>query len=66
MPRALRRRILERAVGRVRDRSGGIEAALDELEGPSGSPPGLKRFAVASGIEIAIESQRVLVSRMQR
>jgi tRNA(Ile)-lysidine synthase len=66
MPRALRRRMLERAVGHVRDRSGGIEAALDELEGPYGSPPADKRFAVASGVEISIEGQRVLVSRMPR
>ncbi|MEA2508441.1 MAG: tRNA(Ile)-lysidine synthase [Actinomycetota bacterium] len=64
MPRALRRRMLERAVGEVRDRSGGIEAALDELEGSYGSPPGAKRFAVASGIEIAIDPQQLLVSRM--
>jgi hypothetical protein len=64
MPRALRRRMLEQAVGHVRDRAGGIEAALDELEGRYGSPPAEKRFAVASGIEIAIEGQRVLVSRM--
>ena len=64
MPRALRRRMLERAVGRVRDRAGGIEAALDQLEGRYGSPPSDNRFAVASGIEIAIEGQRVLVSRM--
>jgi tRNA(Ile)-lysidine synthase len=64
MPRALRRRMLERAVGRVRDRASGIEAALDELEGRYGSPPADKRFAVASGIEILIEGQRVLVSRM--
>jgi tRNA(Ile)-lysidine synthase len=64
MPRALRRRMLEQAVGHVRDRAGGIEAALDELEGRYGSPPADKRFAVASGIEIAIEGGRVLVSRM--
>jgi tRNA(Ile)-lysidine synthase len=64
MPRALRRRMLERAVGHVRDRSGGIEAALDEFEFPRGSPPGDKRFAVASGIEISIDGQQVRVSRM--
>ena len=66
MPRALRRRMLERAVGHVRDRAGGIEAALDELDGPHGSLPGDKRFAVASGIEISIDGRRVLVSRMHR
>ncbi|MDQ3983185.1 MAG: tRNA lysidine(34) synthetase TilS, partial [Actinomycetota bacterium] len=31
-PRALRRRLLEHAIGRVRDRSGGIDAALDALD----------------------------------
>lgn len=57
-PRALRRRLLQRAVGRVRDRSGGIDAALDALEeqGRTG------RFAVASGIEIAVERDRVRVT----
>jgi hypothetical protein len=56
--------MLERAVGHLRDRSGGIEAALDEFESPRGSPPGDKRFAVASGIEISIDGQQVRVSRM--
>lgn len=60
-PRAFRRRILERAVGRVRDRSGGIEAALDALEQSAGSGAG--RFAVASGIEIDIGKDRVVVRR---
>jgi tRNA(Ile)-lysidine synthase len=66
MPRALRRRMLEQAVGRVRDRSGGIDAALDALEGRDGSPPDGKRFSVASGIEIAIDGRGVVVSRMPR
>ena len=60
MPRALRRRVLERAVGRVRDRSGGIEAALAALDHGGRS----QRFAVASGIEIALEATKVRVSRM--
>jgi tRNA(Ile)-lysidine synthase len=59
LPRALRRRLLERAVGRVRDRSGGIEAALDALE--EGKAPA--RFAVASGIEIEVRARDLLVSR---
>lgn len=60
MPRALQRRILERAVGPVRDRSGGIEAALDSLDaGGSG-----QRFAVASGIEIVVGQSEVRLSRM--
>ena len=60
-PRAFRRRILERAVGRVRDRSGGIDAVLDALE--SDSPPRGARFSVASGIEIEITHDRVVVRR---
>lgn len=56
--RALRRRLLELAVGRVRDRSGGIEAALDALE--RDPKPG-SRFAVASGAEIVIGQQHLTV-----
>lgn len=59
-PRALRRRLLERAVGRVRDRAGGIEAALDALD--RGAPAGA-RFAVARGIEIVIGETEVVVER---
>jgi tRNA(Ile)-lysidine synthase len=61
-PRALRRRLLESAVGRVRDRSGGINAALDALE--RDRKPNA-RFAVASGVEIEIEATRVLVRKPQ-
>ena len=60
VPRALRRRLLERAVGRVRDRAGGIEAALDGLEGPD---TGARRFAVASGAQIVVGPERVSVAR---
>ncbi|HJR44337.1 MAG TPA: tRNA lysidine(34) synthetase TilS [Actinomycetota bacterium] len=59
LPRALRRRVLEAAVGRVRDRSGGIDAALDALDDPAVVHP--VRFAVASGKEIVIESDRVSI-----
>ena len=58
-PRAFRRRVLERAVGRVRDRSGGIDAVLDAL-GEETAPRGA-RFSVASGIEIEITNDRVIV-----
>jgi tRNA(Ile)-lysidine synthase len=60
-PRALRRRLLERAVGRVRDRAGGIEAALDALESSE-----IERdlsFAVVEGIEIEITRNRVHVKK---
>jgi tRNA(Ile)-lysidine synthase len=63
MPRAFRRRVLEKAVGRVRDRHGGIDAALDALEAPSGQVPKDVRFDVASGIQIEISADRVLVRR---
>jgi tRNA(Ile)-lysidine synthase len=62
LPRAFRRRLLEKAVGRIRDRSGGIEAALDSLEkGDQGAQP--LRFAVAGGTEIVIEKERLSVRR---
>jgi tRNA(Ile)-lysidine synthase len=63
LPRALRRRLLERAVGRVRDRSGGIEAALDALEQPVARP---RSFAVASGAEIVLERDAVRIRRASR
>jgi tRNA(Ile)-lysidine synthase len=62
MPKALRRRILERAVGPIRDRSGGIDAALEALDtGGSG-----QRFAVASGIEIVLSPGEVRLVRMPK
>jgi tRNA(Ile)-lysidine synthase len=60
VPRALRRRLVERAVGRVRDRSGGIEAALDALEGEASSGA---RFAVAGGVEIEVDGSDLVVRR---
>ena len=62
MPRALRRRMLERAVGPVRDRSGGIDAVMRALdEGGSG-----QRFAVASGIEVTLSRDEVRLFRMAK
>lgn len=60
--RALRRRVLERAVGRLRDRSGGIQAALDAVEG---GPATGARFAVASGVEIEFEKEHVVVRGLE-
>ncbi|MEA2487183.1 MAG: tRNA(Ile)-lysidine synthase [Actinomycetota bacterium] len=62
MPRAVQRRLLERAVGRVRDRAGGIDAALEALTREL--PGDGVRFSVASGIEIAIDRERVLVTQV--
>jgi tRNA(Ile)-lysidine synthase len=50
LPRSLQRRLLEGAVGRLRDRAGGIEAALDGIA----SGRSEVRYAVAGGIEIEI------------
>jgi tRNA(Ile)-lysidine synthase len=63
MPRAYRRRVLELAVGRVRDRSGGIDAVLDALDRPEGAAKGA-RFAVAAGMEIVISSDAVTVVKL--
>ncbi len=62
IPRPFRRRLLERAVGQIRDRAGGIEAVMDALDRGTANVPA--RFAVASGIEVTVESERVVVSRM--
>lgn len=59
LPRAIQRRVLETAVGRVRDRSGGIDAALDALAEEELVKP--VRFAVASGKEISIDREHLVV-----
>jgi len=60
LPRALRRRLLERAVGRVRDRSGGIDAALEALERER-KPE--SRFAVAGRGEIVLTKTEVIFTQ---
>lgn len=59
VPRALRRRLLETAVGRVRDRSGGIEGALDGLQRDSAFTG---HFDVAGGGTITIGTEDVTVA----
>ena len=59
LPRALRRRILELAVGRIRDRAGGIDAVLDALEREH--KPGA-RFDLPDGASIVIEKEHVVVT----
>ena len=59
IPRAFRRRILERAVGRVRDRSAGIDEVLDALD--AGKPSGDKSFSIAGGTQIVVSSGEVVV-----
>lgn len=57
LPAALARRLIERAVGRVRDRAGAIEAALQALRaGKSGL-----RFALAEGIELELGDDALAV-----
>jgi tRNA(Ile)-lysidine synthase len=58
LPRGFQRRLLEDAIGRIRDRSGGIDAALDGLA--AGVRPGA-RFAIAGGIEISIGADDVRI-----
>ena len=58
-PRALRRRLLGLAIGRVRDRSGGIEAALDALDRTDVQPP--LSFDVAEGATISVARDQVVV-----
>ena len=58
-PRALRRRLLGLAVGRIRDRSGGIDAALDALDRPGSQLP--LTFDVAEGATITLTRERVVV-----
>lgn len=62
LPRGLRRRILERAVGRVRDRAGGIDAVLDALDGGD-LRQGLK-WSVAEAREIVLEGETLVVRRI--
>lgn len=59
-PRAFRRRLLEKAVGRYRDRSGVIDAALDALETHEGGRPS---FSGVGGTEIEIGEKEVVVHR---
>lgn len=65
MPTALRRRVLEAAVGRVPDRSGGIDAALQRLERLEAPVPKDLSYSVTAGIEIQIHGDRVVVKRPQ-
>ena len=59
VPRAIRRRLLEKAIGRVRDRASAVDAALDALEreGFEG------RFSAPGGGEIVVSGQRIVVTR---
>lgn len=58
-PRALRRRVLGLAVGRARDRSGGIDAAVDALDRDAGGAP--LRFDLPDGATISVSPDDVVV-----
>lgn len=62
LPRALQRRVLELAVGRVRDRSGGIEATLDNLAMTFEGAGRNRSFAAASGITIEVTTDHLIVT----
>lgn len=64
LSRSLRRRVLERAVGRTRDRSGGIEAVLDALDTPDRKAGA--RFDVAEGTSITIEAAHIVITSEPR
>lgn len=61
LPRALRRRILEIALGRVRDRAAAVDEVLDALDRSDLKPDA--RFATAGGGEIVIGRERIAVRR---
>lgn len=58
VPRAFRRRLLERAVGRSKDRSAGIDEVLDALDK---DPAASGRFALAGGTEVTVTPEKVVV-----
>ena len=60
MPRAFRRRILEHAVGRVRDRSAGIDEVLDALDDPATRAKAAS-FSIAGGIQVTTSPTEVVV-----
>lgn len=60
MPRAFRRRILELAVGRVRDRGAGIDEVLDALENEKTRAKNAS-FSLAGGIVITTSGTDVVV-----
>ena len=60
MPRAFRRRILELAVGRVRDRSAGIDEVLDALDGPREAGKATEH-SIAGGTQVKVTFDEVVV-----
>ena len=59
--RSFRRRLLERASGRMRDRSGAIDAVLDHLDRHRGPSQGEESFALPKGGAIKVSSSSVQV-----
>jgi hypothetical protein len=52
LPRALKRRLLEMMIGRLRDRGAAIDEVLDSADPPAGGKE--LRFSVASGTEVTL------------
>lgn len=61
LPPALQRRLLETAVGPLRDRAGGIDAAVTAL-GSESTRPG-SRFALPDGRAVVVERDEIVVTR---
>ena len=64
LPRAFRRRMLELAIGRVRDRNAGIDEVLDALDDPAKRSSDAT-YDIASGITIRTSKTEVVVTRPQ-
>jgi tRNA(Ile)-lysidine synthase len=61
MSRSFRRRLLEKAVGRLRDRSGGVDAVLDHLDRHGGPAQGEESFSLPKGGSIKVTASHVEV-----
>lgn len=61
MARSFRRRLLEKACGRMRDRSGAIDAVLDHLDRHAGPSQGEESFALPKGGVIKVSGSAVQV-----
>lgn len=60
LPRALRRRMLERAVGRIRDRGAGIDEVLHALDRKTLKPDA--HFDLASGTSVKLDGEHLVVT----
>ena len=61
LPRSLQRRLLERAVGRVRDRNAGIDEVLDALGAGTPKGKGEASFDLAGDVRVRLDRERLEV-----